>query len=91
LFLLILCQSLAHVVAEAGKTTLARSMERGWLASLWQAWVGGSNTMEKSSDVARTRGVAVRRLSIPGQLFSRAEFSLWDYAGQEEASKLWLV
>jgi GTPase SAR1 family protein len=74
-------------VAGAGKTTLAGSLERGWLASLWQSLVGIDQQrrvdVEAAKLVERTRGVAVRRLSISGG----ADFSLWDYAGQEEVSR----
>jgi GTPase SAR1 family protein len=74
------------IAAEVGKTTLAASLERGMLASLWQSIVGTSNSSRELADdalVERTRGVAVRRLSIQGG----AEFSLWDYAGQEEVRR----
>jgi GTPase SAR1 family protein len=64
------------VLAEVGKTTLAASL-------------GSSDNVavEPPKDAAtaaaaRTRGVEVRPLSIAGG----ADFSLWDYAGQEEAS-----
>jgi hypothetical protein len=70
------------MTTEVGKTTLAASLERGMLASLWQSIFGTRSqaNQEPNAMAERTRGVAVRRLSIPGG----AEFSLWDYAGQEE-------
>jgi GTPase SAR1 family protein len=64
-----------------GKTTLGKSLERGAVASLFT--VKKERADENISE--RTRGVAVRPISIPGH--KDADFSLWDYAGQEEVRK----
>jgi GTPase SAR1 family protein len=61
-----------------GKTTLGRSLERGAVASLF----AGKNERDDGNISERTRGVAVRPISMPGH--KNVEFSLWDYAGQEE-------
>ena len=60
-----------------GKTTLGKSLEKGLIGSLLNI------KKERDDDkvVERTRGVEVRPITIKG-----AEFSLWDYAGQEEVS-----
>jgi GTPase SAR1 family protein len=65
-------------VPAVGKTTLGKSLERGSVAALF----AGKKERDDENISERTRGVAVRPISIPGH--KDADFSLWDYAGQEQ-------
>ena len=52
------------------------------------SFFSGKKDRDDANIAERTRGVAVRPIGLPGYFpgFPDAEFSLWDYAGQEEAS-----
>ena len=67
-----------------GKTTLAHSLDRGPVKSLF------TNLFKQDRDddtntSQRTRGVEVRSITIPG--FANTEFSLWDFAGHKKVSE----
>ena len=67
-----------------GKSELGKSLTSNKLAAMLDFRplfrnVDLFNKIESSFDQARTRGVAVRPVSIEG-----AEFSMWDFAGQQE-------
>ena len=72
-------------------------MEKGKVSS----FLGGNGKFKSSHRnkepetfiAERTRGVAVRAVFIPSESVDRnsVEFSLWDYAGQEEVCLLVLI
>ena len=81
-----LFQTIFFVLTGVGKTSLGNSLERGLIASL----LSEKKERDDTSVTERTRGVAVRPIELPGFFpgFPNAEFSLWDYAGQEEVGSL---
>ncbi|XP_078689155.1 uncharacterized protein LOC144920698 [Branchiostoma floridae x Branchiostoma belcheri] len=71
------CKVSLFGMAKAGKSTLAESLQRGWMSARLQSWTYTSSAEELHDP---TPGVDVGTFHIPGV----GEVSLWDFAGQSE-------
>ncbi|XP_019636854.1 PREDICTED: uncharacterized protein LOC109479344 [Branchiostoma belcheri] len=71
------CKVSLFGMGKAGKSTLAESLQRGWVSAHLQGWTYTSSAEELHDP---TPGVDVGTFHIPGV----GEVSLWDFAGQSE-------